>query len=164
MVAARDIAPGHRLTDADLRIAQVPQRLAPSAAVTDPAALAGARTRSFVPAGSAVTRAHVADAPSALAGGRAMVAVPVADDLMRHLTPGTSVVVLAPAEGDDSATAARRIPATVVQIPADDTGRVRSPLVTDTSGRTVVLAVDPGDLAAIAHATRTNTLLVAVVD
>jgi Flp pilus assembly protein CpaB len=99
LVATRDLPPGATLRAADVTVSQLPERLRPPAALTDPAEIAGRVLASATTTGEPLTRARlVGPENSRLAtGDPAAAAVPfrLADPAVADLlTPGVRVDVV----------------------------------------------------------------------
>lgn len=108
VVAARDLEPGTELTDADLRVRQVPGRYAPRDAPTSPHQALGLTTSGPVAAGSPITAGVVGGAgpsggPGSLRRGERAVEVAVSAGaaLTETAMPGTRVDVLVSTETGD---------------------------------------------------------------
>lgn len=87
LVAARDLAPGEALTDADLRRTTWPADLVPA----DVRRGAGGTVTAPVPAGSVVTERHVGEDAIAAALPPGHVAVPLPRDALPALSDGSRV-------------------------------------------------------------------------
>jgi len=102
VVAARDLAAGHTLQAADLRVALWPDDIRPSGAQTDPALVTGRTLSAGLTAGEAVTTSRVRGAGLLVGLGAGEVAahVPLQDaQLAAILRPGDHVDVIAGADG-----------------------------------------------------------------
>jgi len=87
LVAARDVAPGTALTAADLRVEEVPARLLPDTAATDPDAVVGRRATVALRAGTLLQESLVAAGDLAAGAPDGTVVAPV------RLDPGVAALL-----------------------------------------------------------------------
>lgn len=148
VVAARDLAPGTRLTADDLRTTSLPAAAAPQGVVTDASALVGSTVSGRVREGEALTDVRVLGASLLRAPGLVAAPVRLADAASASLLhAGDRVDVLAATTSSDAAqqaatTVARALQVLAVPAPQDDSGE----------GGLVVLAASPDAAARLAAA------------
>jgi Flp pilus assembly protein CpaB len=150
VVAARDLASGTTLADADLAVSTWPVELVPGGALRAPAEAGGRVLAGAVRAGEPLTDVRLAGpAPPGRVGDPRAAAVPVrlADpDIARLLVPGSRVDVITPGPAADRPVvlAADASVVTVLAAESDAPGQVR--------GRLVLVALPRADAARVAAA------------
>lgn len=97
-VAARDLPSGHRLSDADVRLVEVPTELATDHPVQE---LSGRQVAGAMRAGEPFTDRRVVD-PRSTADGTVLASVVVEPEVAALVRPGDRVDVLAVADGTDA--------------------------------------------------------------
>lgn len=159
LAAARDLAPGRPLTAEDLTTVSVPQALAPTGALDDPAGAVGRALTGTVRRGELLTDVRLLG--SGLLQGRGLVAAPVrlADTATAALLhAGDRVDVLAAStSGEQATTSAVTVAANVQVLAVPGVGD------TDDDGGLVVLATTPATAARLAAAAVGSRLSVTVL-
>ncbi len=149
VVAARELGPGGRLTDADLTVRTVPAELAPQDVLTRPDEALGRSVTGPVGAGEILTGSRVLTDRTAgrLRPGARLVPVSLQDSAtMDLLRAGDVVDVVAQRKDDSPAVLARS--ATVAVAPAAQAGRQQA--------RTAMLAMSEAEAHAVAAAARSS--------
>jgi Flp pilus assembly protein CpaB len=147
VAAARDLAPGSRLTHADLTTVSLPRRVAPDGALHDADALLGRSVTGAIRRGEALTDVRLLGAGLVQATGLVAAPVRVADAAAAALLhEGDHVDVLAaPTSSDAAATSAVTVAHGLQVLAVPETG-------SDADGGLVVLAATPATAARLAAA------------
>lgn len=160
VVATRDLAPGHLLAPADLRLARLPPGAAPDGAETDPAEVAGAVLTAALRPGEVLTDVRIVGPRLAevATGSRDARIVPIrlADSAITEiLRAGDRVDVVAADTTDPSSAATLAEDAAVVLVPEPprEPGAGRA-------GPVVLVALDSRRAAAVAAASLNSALTV----
>ena len=163
VVAAHPIDAGTSLTSADVRVARMPDALAPDGAFTDADAVLGASAAVLIAAGAPVLPGFLADDEVRGPPGTVVATVRFADPAVAGLlSPGVRVDVLAAtAEGGPGAVVATRALVLPVARQPSSEGTLGLGASGDTSVP-VLLAVAPAEAPALAGAAA-SALLSAVV-
>jgi len=176
VVAAADLTPGTRLTTDDLRVVAWPIDLAPPGAVTTVAAAVGRTLAAAVGQGEAITGLRLVGptlAATLAHDGRVAVPVRLADaDAAALLRPGDRVdLVSATAGSADPVAGSTRTPqayvvaagATVISVPATDTGNALIGGRSNASGSLIVVSVTRPEALALARAAVLGPLSIVLV-
>lgn len=164
VVAAHPIDAGASLTSADVRVARMPEALAPDGALTDADAVLGASAAVPIAAGAPVLPGLLADDEVRGPPGTVVATVRFADPAVAGLlSPGVRVDVLAATAegGPGTVVATRALVLPVARQPSSDGGALGLGGSGDTSVP-VLLAVAPAEAPALAGAAA-SALLSAVV-
>lgn len=159
VVAAHDLAAGATLTATDLAVLDLPAALAPAGAVPDLATLQDATSAVATPAGLPVVRSLLAGGLLTGPAGTVVTAVRLDDDgVAALLRPGDRVDLLANdgLGGDGVVVARRALVLTAAQ-------QAEAELLATATGSPLVVAVAPGEAAALAGAMSGTSGLVAFV-
>ncbi|MGW5386052.1 SAF domain-containing protein [Nocardia sp. NPDC003963] len=161
VVAARDLAPGHILGAADLRLMSYPPDIAPTGASTDPVPLFGAVSTAALRAGEVLTDVRVVGPRLAeVATGRPdarIVPVRLADTAITEiLRAGDRVDVVAAGAEDSASPRTLAVDAAVVLVsgPPPESGTNRR------TERVVLVAMDAHRAAVVAAASLNSALTV----
>ncbi|MFI5714193.1 SAF domain-containing protein [Nocardia sp. NPDC051750] len=160
VVAARDLAPGHLLEPADLRLTQLPPGAAPDGAARDPAALAGAVLTAALRSGEVLTDVRtvgprLAEVATGTANSR-IVPIRLADTAITEiLRAGDRVDVVAADTTDPARATTLATDAAVVLV----SGSPGEPTAGPTE-RVVLVALDAHRAAAVAAASLSSALTV----
>jgi Flp pilus assembly protein CpaB len=174
MVAARDLAPGHAVTAADLRTAEFAADALPSGVVHTPDPLVGATLTAAMRSGEIFTDLRVVGprlaAVAAGASDARIVPIHLADNAVADiLRPGDRVDVVAAESGTPAAPVPQAPPhplaagAIVVSVPATEKSPGESPGAQRdhaSAERVVLLALDAGHATAVAAASLRTALTV----
>lgn len=156
VTAARPVAAGARLTDADLTRTQVPVALVPADALTEASDAVGLAVNAPVGERTILTRASVATGQALARPGMVVVALPLADEALAPLVrPGSHLDLFGstPTGPGVLATDVR-----VVASPQPATGALGGL----SNGRVVLVEVEPSVAAALAQSGRQGGVTVAV--
>ena len=167
-VAARTLAPGAALADADVRLADLPAGLAPSGSHRHTADVVGRVLVVGTPVGLPIVDGLLAGQVSAVPPGTVLAPVRLTDPAVAALLrPGDRVDLLAAASAADGVPTARRLAERALVLPGPAPAREpTSGLLgaTDaTSGVLTLVAVTPAEAAALAGAVGWASLSAVVV-
>lgn len=160
LVLTEDLPAGTVLAPEHLRAVRVAEQLAPAAAPRAPEEVLGLATAHPLPAGTALLPAMLAgQEQTAIPEGTALMAVPVPDVLLPHLTPGSRVELF---PTDPTTGAGAGISALVVE---DVPQGSPSGALAGTPGASpdILVAVSRAQAGELAHALGTGTVAVSVI-
>lgn len=167
-VAARALAPGAALTDADVRLEYLPVGLAPSGSHRHTGAVVGRSLVVGAPVGLPIVDGLLAGQASPLPPGTVLAPVRLTDPAIAALLrPGDRVDLLAAVAAADGVPTARRLAERALVLPGPAPARDPTPgllgTTQATSGALTLVAVTPAEAVAMAGAVGWASLSAVVV-